>query len=85
MSRTIHSSGQEELCRTLVEMRKTLGITQGELAVRLGCQQSLIARLESGERRLDVIEFIVIARSLEAEPADLLAKIERAVPEEHRI
>lgn len=85
MSRTIRSSGQEELCKMLVEMRKSLGITQGELAARLGCQQSLIARLESGERRLDVIEFIVVVRSLEADPADLLAKIERAVPEGHHI
>ena len=80
MSKTIRSSGQLELCRVLTEARKSLGMTQGELAKRLGCQQSLIARLESGERRLDVVEFVIFARALRMQPAELLAKIEPAIP-----
>jgi|RifCSPhighO2_02_1023873.scaffolds.fasta_scaffold00210_30 DNA-binding XRE family transcriptional regulator len=85
MARTIHSGGQLELCRVLIEMRKSLGITQEDLAERLGCQQSLIARLESGQRRLDVIEFVVVARALAASPTDLLAKIEREIPLTHQL
>ena len=80
MSKTIRSGGQLELCRLLIEARKSLGMTQGELARRLGCQQSLIARLESGERRLDVVEFVIIARALKRQPTELLAKIETAIP-----
>lgn len=85
MSKTIRSEGQQELCRVLVEVRKSRGMTQGDLAARLGCQQSLVARLESGERRLDVIEFVAISRVLAIAPGDLLARIEPLVPPNRRI
>jgi hypothetical protein len=41
------------------------------LAQKLGRPQSLIAKYESGERRIDIIEFIAIARTLDAEPLKL--------------
>lgn len=44
--------------QVLVETRKSKGITQQELANRLDRPQSYIAKVETGERRLDVVEFI---------------------------
>lgn len=85
MSKTIRSVGQTELCRVLVESRKSRGVTQAELAARLGCQQSMIARLENGERRLDVIEFINFARALAVAPSELLARVEQLMPAGHRL
>ena len=41
---------------------------------RLKRSQSFIAKIEVGERRIDVVEFIEIARALGREPADLLAR-----------
>lgn len=35
--------------------------------------QSFVAKYEGGERRLDVVEFIVIARALGADPLKLMA------------
>ena len=61
------------LCATLVESRKAAGISQQELARRLKRSQSFIAKIEVGERRIDVVEFIEIARALGREPVDLLA------------
>ncbi|MHB1871972.1 MAG: helix-turn-helix domain-containing protein [Steroidobacteraceae bacterium] len=61
------------LCATLVEARKEAGISQQELARRLKRSQSFIAKIEVGERRIDVVEFIEIARALGREPVDLLA------------
>lgn len=40
-------------------------MTQTELAKELGEYQSFVARLESGQRRVDVVEFIELARVLE--------------------
>lgn len=40
------------------------GITQAKLAEALGRPQSFIAKVENGERKLDVVEFAVIARLL---------------------
>jgi transcriptional regulator with XRE-family HTH domain len=58
----------------LVEARKGAGISQQELARRLKRSQSFIAKIEVGERRIDVVEFIEIARALGREPTELLAQ-----------
>jgi transcriptional regulator with XRE-family HTH domain len=49
------------------------GLTQRTLAARLKKPQSFVAKYEGGERRLDVVEFIRIARALDADPLKLLA------------
>ncbi len=43
-------------------------MTQRDLAKRLRRAPSVIARIETGERRLDVIEFIGLCRALGAMP-----------------
>jgi hypothetical protein len=48
------------------------GLTQRAVAKRLGRPQSLVAKIEGGERRLDVIEFINVARAIEADPIRIL-------------
>lgn len=40
------------------------GLTQTELAERLGIAQALVSRFETGERRIDVPELIAIAEAL---------------------
>jgi transcriptional regulator with XRE-family HTH domain len=62
------------LCAVLVEARKGAGISQQELARRLKRSQSFIAKIEVGERRIDVVEFIEVARALGREPTELLAR-----------
>ena len=85
MAKTIRSSGHEALCGALIAARKKAGLTQAQLADRLKCHQSFVARVESGERRIDVVELIVLARALEAVASDLLAVTETATEPDHRI
>lgn len=85
MAKTIRSSGHEALRDALIAARKKAGLTQTQLAVRLKCHQSFVARVESGERRIDVVELIVLARALEANAADLLTATEAATEPDHRI
>lgn len=85
MAKTIRSSGHEALRDALIAARKKAGLTQAKLADRLKCHQSFVARVESGERRIDVIELIVLALALEADAADLLAVTEAATDADHRI
>ena len=56
----------------LVGAREKAVMTQQKLAKRLGTHQSFVAKYEGGERRLDVIEFITIARAIGADPLRLL-------------
>jgi transcriptional regulator with XRE-family HTH domain len=60
----------------LVEARKRPGVTQQELAKRLRRPQSFVSKFENGERRLDVVEFVKIARLVGVEPNKLLKTIE---------
>lgn len=57
--------------------RKARGITQQELARRLGKPQSYVSKAEMGERRLDVVEYLHFMRAIEGEPHALLRDIER--------
>ena len=50
-------------------------MTQSQLAEKLGEYQSFVARLESGQRRIDVIEYIEIARVLNFDAAKALKKL----------
>ena len=52
-------------------------MTQEDLANHLGWHRSLIAKIESGERRIDVAEFITIAGALNVEPEQLLGRVLR--------
>jgi transcriptional regulator with XRE-family HTH domain len=63
------------LIERLVARRKELGLSQSALAERLGNHQQFVGRYELGERRLDVIEFVDIAKSLELDPNELLATL----------
>jgi transcriptional regulator with XRE-family HTH domain len=65
MSRTLRSPRHEALRRLLIEKRKAAGLTQAELAKRLGRYQSFIADLERGQRRIDVVEFLDLAEALD--------------------
>jgi len=47
---------QARLQALLRELRIQAGLTQAELALKLGLPQSFISKYESGERRLDLLE-----------------------------
>ena len=54
--------------KRLVAMRKAAGLTQRELAKRLNREHSFVARIEQGERRVDVVEFYWLCRACGAPP-----------------
>jgi transcriptional regulator with XRE-family HTH domain len=71
MANTIRTSGFKALVQALVDGRHALGITQRDLAARLGCLPATVANIESGQRRIDVIELIALARALSMSPDEL--------------
>jgi len=73
MANSLHSREYKVLTALLIEARKKAGLTQQQVADRLGKPQSFVAKYEGGERRLDIIEFIHLCRLLNERP-DLLVK-----------
>ncbi len=56
-TKTIHNQEYSNLIDMLGQERKRLGLSQTEVARRLNMTQSDISKIESDERRLDVLEF----------------------------
>jgi transcriptional regulator with XRE-family HTH domain len=61
----------------LVEIREKAGVSQRELARRLGRAHSYVGRIETGDRRLDLPEFIEWYELLETDPVEVLQRILR--------
>jgi transcriptional regulator with XRE-family HTH domain len=70
--KSVHSPEQQALRELLIGARDKVGLTQQKLAERLGTHQSFVAKYEGGERRLDVVEFVAVARATGADPVRLL-------------
>lgn len=64
------------LISRLTEERRRQGLTQEDVAERLGLHKQYVSRVELGERRLDVVEFADFVRALGIDPAKLVQKIE---------
>jgi len=69
------SSEYKLFCRLLREARLNAGFSQGEVAKQLNRPQSYVSKYESGECRLDVIEFMRVATVLKVAPEDLVKKL----------
>ncbi|MBN2970667.1 helix-turn-helix transcriptional regulator [Roseomonas aeriglobus] len=63
------------LIASLIRTRTERGLSQQAVADLLGRHQQFVSRYETGERRLDVVEFVDIVRALGAEPAELIKSV----------
>ena len=64
MSKTLGTSRHRALIAFLTQKRKDARLSQSELAKALGEYQSFVARMESGQRRVDVVEYENLAKIL---------------------
>ncbi|WP_407049208.1 multiprotein-bridging factor 1 family protein [Methyloraptor flagellatus] len=75
MAKTLGTERHKALISMLIEKREAAGLTQAELADALGEYQSFVARLESGQRRVDVIEFILLSEILKFNPGEEISLV----------
>ena len=75
MARTLHTERHRRLREILVAKRKEAGLTQTVLANRLGKPPSYVAKYELGERRLDVLEYLDIAKAIGFDPREPLGAL----------
>ncbi|ECC8733653.1 TPA: helix-turn-helix transcriptional regulator [Salmonella bongori] len=72
---SIYSNDYQMVIKALREARIACGITQQEVTSAFGRPQSFIAKVESGERRLDVVEFVHFCRLVNIQPVSILDKL----------
>ncbi len=80
MTESIYSARYRRLCELLVEARKGQGLSQMALAERLGWLQTAISKYERGERRLDLVEFLDVAKALEIDPHKVIRQLQGFKP-----
>ena len=64
MEKSIYTDEYSLLLELLTEQRRKSGVTQVELAEKLGQSQSFISKVERGDRRLDIIQLRTICEAL---------------------
>lgn len=73
MPRAIYTKDHNEIVERLKEARIEIGLGQVEVAEKLGRTQSYISKIESGQRRFDVLQLKEFAK-LYKKPLDFFVK-----------
>lgn len=74
---SLHEAAYVRFVSMLVQRRKDAGLSQQALADELGWNQSIIAKIESVQRRLDIIELLKIAKAMGFDAARLVREVEQ--------
>ncbi len=77
MARSLHTAAHRELVAAVKALRKAAGLNQRELADRVGREQNFIARIETGQRRIDLVEWITLCDACDVDPATEIARLVR--------
>jgi transcriptional regulator with XRE-family HTH domain len=75
MSRTLGSARHKAMLAFLIQKRERAGLSQYEVAARLKRWQSYVARVESGQRRLDLMELLDFAEALRFDIRELVRHV----------
>ncbi|PSJ56128.1 helix-turn-helix domain-containing protein [Kumtagia ephedrae] len=75
MQKTLRSPRHLRLVQIIVEKRRKTGMSQADLAKALGRYQSVVAAVESGGRRVDVVEFLELAEVIGFDPFEVLREV----------
>lgn len=80
--KSIHNKAYQLLLKLLKSKRIDKGITQEQLASRLGVGQAIVSKIETHERRLDVIELREICLALGISFPEFVTEFDEYLKEE---
>lgn len=75
MTHPIHDSRYQRIATLLAELRKQRGLLQQDVADRLDRPQAFVSKVESGVRRVDLVELLDFLRALDADPHEFINQI----------
>jgi len=85
MTKSVFTDAYRTFLKLMIETRREASVHQSELADRIRWDQPTISNAERGIRRLDVIEFVTIAKALDVDPVELMAELVRRLPDKIEI
>jgi transcriptional regulator with XRE-family HTH domain len=78
-TRSLHDSDYANFVASLVALRNAANLSQREVAEALGWNQSIVAKIETTQRRLDVIEFVRLAAVIGFKASSMMEIIEQSL------
>jgi transcriptional regulator with XRE-family HTH domain len=79
MEKSIYSLEYSLFLELLRNARESKGLTQTEVAQRLGQTQSFVSKVERGERRLDIVELRAFCSAIDINFTTFVGRIEKAL------
>jgi hypothetical protein len=73
--KSINNPAYKNLITGLINARCAAKISQATLSGRMARHQSYVSKVETHERRLDVVEYVEWVRALEMDPTPLIASV----------
>lgn len=73
-----------KLLEGLIGARKAKGLTQHEVAHEMGIKQPMLSKLEAGQQRLDLPDFIRYCRAVGLDPRDCIESLSAAAAKPQR-
>jgi transcriptional regulator with XRE-family HTH domain len=73
--KSVYTERYAEFVRLMIKARQDAGLSQQTLADAIGRPQSFVSKYENRERRLDLIEFLILAELLSIDPTQLIKKL----------
>jgi len=77
MEKSIHSARYAVFLRVLRQARQRAGLTQVQLAKKIGETQTFVSKCERGERRVDVVELRTFCQAFGVSLKVFVASLER--------
>lgn len=81
MNKKSIKKGQIALTKTLYSLRMGSGLKQTDLAKILDLPQSFVSKIETGERRLDLVELKAVVEAMGATLGEFVIEFEKNVNE----
>ncbi len=85
MPNSLFTDAHKQLVDLLITARRRAKLTQAELATLIGKDQKFISLIERSQRRVDVLEFYVLAKALKLDPVRFYAALVKRLPDEIEI
>ena len=79
MVASMFTHASDLLAAAVAELRKRAGMTQRQLADALGREQNLVARIETGQRRVDLVEWVSICKACKTDPEAEISRLVRQI------
>lgn len=81
MKKSINTHEAKLVAEMLYQLRVSMGLRQSDLAKKLQMPQSFVSKLESGERRIDIIELRNILKHLNTNIVEFATALEKKLNE----